>query len=80
MVASFPGPRLWNVDIEVVQVWRAWYFLSGESAKGREEGHRAIDIEEVEQGQVHKTSSLSEKVVAMASNGGDTVYNSSVRK
>ena len=74
MVASFPGPRFWNVDIEVVQVWRAWYFLSRESAKGREGGHRHRG------GGVHKTSALSEKVVAMASNGGDTVYNSSVRK
>jgi len=30
-LVSFPGSHtLRNVNIEVVQVWRAWYFLSHE--------------------------------------------------
>ena len=51
MVASFPGPRLWNVDIEVVQVWRAWYFCQVKVPKV-ERG--AIDTEEVEYTKHHR--------------------------
>ena len=33
LLASFPGSHAREREIEVVQAWRAWYFLSREKRK-----------------------------------------------
>ena len=35
-IASLPGSLAPNPNIEIMQAWRAWYFLSREKCKGRE--------------------------------------------
>ena len=57
MVASFPGSHILNVNIEDVEVWRAWYFSHVSIVKGRKGVERSQLCMGIPEGSEHEKKS-----------------------